>query len=148
MFCSRHSHSGEKKMTRIVHLQRAFWTSVAVSVAWMAIPLGIYYTVQGIMGISTILIFAVGILAIVLALLDSIAERLTSMRVELWRITAFLVIFLYFGLSQVFGTVTSISISSSEQAFFAGYRVITVVTMAVVLWQLVRTVRNSSVSTQ
>ena len=133
-------------MRRVFQLQRGFWTSVWVSIAWMAIPVGVYSMVQGSIGVFAVLNIVLGVVAIVLAMLDPIAERLTSIRVEFWRVAAFLVLFLYFGLSQVFGTVTSITLSAAEQTFFAVYRVITVVTMAIVIWQLVRAVRNSSVS--
>ena len=135
-------------MTRVVQLQRGFWTSIALLIAWIAIPTGIYSIVQGRIGPLAIIIIALGVLVIVLALSDSIAERLTSLRVELWRIAAFLVIFLYFGLSQAFVSAPSFSISPAEQAFFAVNRVVTVLTIAIVLWQLVRAVRNSSLSAQ
>lgn len=135
-------------MTRVIRLKRAFWTSVGVSIAWMAIPLAIYYAVQGIMGFSTFLIFAVGVLALILALPNSITERLTLLRVEIWRIAAFLAMFLFFGLSLILGPAPSYSPTPEEQAIFAIYRVITVITMLIVLWRLVRAVRDSSVSAQ
>lgn len=135
-------------MKRVVQLHRGFWVSVAVVVAWIGIPQGVYSIAQGTIEFFAILNIALGVLVIVLALMDKIAARLTSMRVELWRIGAFLVIFLYFGLSQVFATAPSFSLGFAEQTFFAAYRIITVITMLIVLWQLVRAVRNSSVSAQ
>jgi len=84
----------------------------------------------------------------VLALLNSIAEKLTSLRLELWRIAAFLVIFLFFGLNQVFANAPSFSLSAADEAFYVANRIIIGIAMLIVLWQLAKAVRSSSVSAQ
>lgn len=135
-------------MTRVYQLQRSFWTNVPVLMAWIAIPQGIYSIVQGTIGIFSVLNIALGVLVIVLALLNSIAEKLTSLRLELWRIAAFLVIFLFFGLNQVFAKAPSFSLSAADEAFYVANRIIIGIAMLIVLWQLAKAVRSSSVSAQ
>ena len=63
--------------------------------ALIAIPQGVYSIAKGTIGIFAVFNIAIGVLVIVLALLDSIAAKLVSLRLELWRIAAFLVIFLF-----------------------------------------------------
>lgn len=135
-------------MTRAVQLQRGFWTSIAVVMAWITIPQGVYSIVQGTVDFFAVLNIVLGISIIVLAFLDSVNAKLTSLSVELWRIAAFLVVFLFFGLGQAFRSTPSFSMSTPEQSFFLIYRLITVLTILIVLWQLARAARSSSVSTQ
>lgn len=82
-------------MTRVVQLQRGFWISVAIVMAWITIPQGIYSIAQGTVDFFAILNIALGISIIVLAFLDPITAKLTSLSVEIWRIAAFLVVFLF-----------------------------------------------------
>jgi len=133
-------------MTRIVQLQRGFWISIAVAMAWISIPQGIYSIVQGSIDFFAILNIVLGISLIILAFVDSVTAKLTSLSIGLWRIAAFLVVFLFFGLSQAFRSTPSFSISMAEQSFLLIYRLVTVLTMLIVLWQLVRSVREPSVS--
>lgn len=135
-------------MTRVVQLQRGFWISVAIVMAWITIPQGIYSIAQGTVDFFAILNIALGISIIVLAFLDPITAKLTSLSVEIWRIAAFLVVFLFFGLGQAFRSTPSFSMSTTEQSFFLFYRLITVLTILIVLWQLMRAVRESSVSAE
>ena len=135
-------------MTRVVQLQRGFWTSIAILMALIVIPESVYSISKGTIDIFAVLIVALGVLVIVLALLSSIAEKLTSLRLELWRIAAFLVIFLFFGLNQVFAKAPSFSLSAADEAFYMANRIIIGIAMLIVLWQLAKAVRSSSVSAQ
>ena len=135
-------------MTRDIQLQRGFWTSIAILMALIVIPESVYSIAKGTIDIFAVLIVALGVLVIVLALLDSIAEKLTSLRLELWRIAAFLVIFLFFGLNQVFAKAPSFSFSAADEAFYVANRIIIGIAMLIVLWQLAKAVRSSSVSAQ
>lgn len=135
-------------MTRVVQLQRGFWTSIAILLALIAIPQGVYSIAKGTIDILAVFIIALGILVIVLALLDSIAAKLASLKVELWRIAAFLLIFLFFGLGQVFASGPSFSLNAADEAFYMANRVVVGVAMLIVLWQLARAVRRSSVNGQ
>ena len=116
--------------------------------ALIVIPESVYSISKGTIDIFAVLIVALGVLVIVLALLSSIAEKLTSLRLELWRIAAFLVIFLFFGLNQVFAKAPSFSLSAADEAFYMANRIIIGIAMLIVLWQLAKAVRSSSVSAQ
>jgi len=135
-------------MTRDIQLQRGFWTSMAILMALIVIPESVNSIAKGTIDIFAVLIVVLGVLVIVLALLDSIAEKLTSLRLELWRIAAFLVIFLFFGLNQVFAKAPSFSLSAADEAFYVANRIIIGIAMLIVLWQLAKAVRSSSVSAQ
>ncbi len=116
--------------------------------AWITTPQGVYSIAQGTVDVFAVVNIALGVLVIVLVLLDSIAAKLASLKVELWRIAAFLLIFLFFGLTQAFAKVPSFSLSAADEAFFLAYRLIAVIAMLIVLWQLAKVVRSTSVSAQ
>ena len=132
-------------MNRKVRMRRGFWSSVAILLAWMGLLQGAHSIVRGTIELFAVLNLVLGALAIVLVLIPSIIEKLISLEVEVWRLALSMVVILFFASTVAISGTPTITLSSADKAFYTIQQVGTIVIMAIVIWQMIRSVRNSAV---
>lgn len=124
-------------------LPRAFWLSAGALLVWSSIPAGIYFLAVGYLGLPTFYLLLLGVAALVVVIDGRVIRNLERRPIARKSYIVFgLALWVAVALLEIYDAVTSRPLAGTGYIFWRVYSVGVVVLVAVVIWQLVASLRS------